>query len=93
MQLHELFEGVAERVEEGCDLLAERVVTLGVATREPRASRRPLPLSASTISMRWTAWNTSAPEGAGISTGARRVELFKDDQESYRSDRVLHLSL
>ena len=32
MQLHELFDGVAERVEEGCDLLAERVVTLGVAT-------------------------------------------------------------
>ena len=30
MQLHELFDGVAERVEEGCDLLAERVVTLGV---------------------------------------------------------------
>src|SRR5262249_46979900 len=31
MQLHELFDGVAERVEESCDLLAERVVTLGVA--------------------------------------------------------------
>jgi starvation-inducible DNA-binding protein len=31
MQLHELFDDVAERVEEGCDLLAERVVTLGVA--------------------------------------------------------------
>jgi len=31
MQLHELFDGVAERVEEGCDLLAERVVTLVVA--------------------------------------------------------------
>jgi len=31
MQLHGLFDGVAERVEEGCDLLAERVVTLGVA--------------------------------------------------------------
>lgn len=30
MQLHELFDGVAERVEEGCDLLAERVVTLGL---------------------------------------------------------------
>ena len=29
MQLHELFDGIAERVEEGCDLLAERVVTLG----------------------------------------------------------------
>jgi starvation-inducible DNA-binding protein len=29
MQLHELFDGVAERVEEGCDLIAERVVTLG----------------------------------------------------------------
>src|SRR5919204_6441033 len=29
MQLHELFDGVAERVEESCDLLAERVVTLG----------------------------------------------------------------
>jgi starvation-inducible DNA-binding protein len=30
MQLHELFDGIAERVEESCDLLAERVVTLGV---------------------------------------------------------------
>src|SRR5438132_12014159 len=29
LQLHELFDGIAERVEEGCDLLAERVVTLG----------------------------------------------------------------
>ena len=29
MQLHELFDGIAERVEEDCDLLAERVVTLG----------------------------------------------------------------
>lgn len=29
IQLHELFDGVAERVEEGCDLIAERVVTLG----------------------------------------------------------------
>lgn len=29
MQLHELFDDIAERVEEGCDLLAERVVTLG----------------------------------------------------------------
>src|SRR5215471_17231602 len=29
MQLHELFDGVAERAEEGCDLIAERVVTLG----------------------------------------------------------------
>lgn len=29
MQLHELFDGIAERVEESCDLLAERVVTLG----------------------------------------------------------------
>jgi starvation-inducible DNA-binding protein len=29
MQLHELFDGVAERVEEGCDLIAERIVTLG----------------------------------------------------------------
>ncbi len=29
MQLHELFDGVAERVEDHCDLLAERVVTLG----------------------------------------------------------------
>ena len=29
MQLHELFDDVAERVEEGCDLLAERVVNLG----------------------------------------------------------------
>lgn len=29
MQLHELFDSIAERVEEGCDLLAERVVTLG----------------------------------------------------------------
>jgi DNA-binding ferritin-like protein len=31
MQLHEFFDGVAERVEEDCGLLAERVVTLGVA--------------------------------------------------------------
>ena len=42
MQLHELFDGVAARVEEGCDLLAERVVTLGVAaegtTRQSAAS-------------------------------------------------------
>jgi starvation-inducible DNA-binding protein len=30
MQLHELFDGIAERVEESCDLLAERVVMLGV---------------------------------------------------------------
>jgi DNA-binding ferritin-like protein (oxidative damage protectant) len=29
LQLHELFDGIAERVEEGCDLLAERVATLG----------------------------------------------------------------
>ena len=29
MQLHELFDDIAERVEDGCDLLAERVVTLG----------------------------------------------------------------
>ncbi len=29
MQLHALFDDIAERVEEGCDLLAERVVTLG----------------------------------------------------------------
>jgi starvation-inducible DNA-binding protein len=29
IQLHELFDGIAERVEEGCDLLAERVATLG----------------------------------------------------------------
>ena len=29
MQLHELFDDVAERVEEACDLLAERVVNLG----------------------------------------------------------------
>ena len=29
MQLHELFDDIAERVEESCDLLAERVVTLG----------------------------------------------------------------
>src|SRR5262245_60232827 len=29
IQLHELFDSIAERVEEGCDLLAERVVTLG----------------------------------------------------------------
>jgi len=29
MQLHELFDEIAERVEDGCDLLAERVVTLG----------------------------------------------------------------
>lgn len=31
MQLHELFDGIAERVEDGCDLLAERAVTLGGA--------------------------------------------------------------
>ena len=31
MQLHELFDDIAERVEEGCDLIAERVVTLGGA--------------------------------------------------------------
>lgn len=29
MQLHALFDSIAERVEEGCDLLAERAVTLG----------------------------------------------------------------
>ncbi|HJZ67561.1 MAG TPA: DNA starvation/stationary phase protection protein Dps [Blastocatellia bacterium] len=29
IQLHELFDNVAERVEEACDLLAERVATLG----------------------------------------------------------------
>jgi starvation-inducible DNA-binding protein len=29
MQLHELFDSVAERVEDACDLLAERAVTLG----------------------------------------------------------------
>jgi len=29
IQLHELFDDIAERVEESCDLLAERVVTLG----------------------------------------------------------------
>src|SRR5262249_16990056 len=29
MPLHELFDGIAERVEEGCDLLAGGVVTLG----------------------------------------------------------------
>ncbi|MGH9844209.1 MAG: DNA starvation/stationary phase protection protein Dps [Blastocatellia bacterium] len=29
MQLHELFDSIAERVEEGCDLIAERAVTLG----------------------------------------------------------------
>src|SRR5262245_23889807 len=29
MQLHELFDDIAERVEGACDLLAERVVTLG----------------------------------------------------------------
>jgi len=29
VQLHELFDGIAERVEEACDLLAERVVILG----------------------------------------------------------------
>ncbi len=29
MQLHELFDGIAGRVEESCDLLAERVVTPG----------------------------------------------------------------
>jgi len=31
MQLHELFDGIAERVEEACDLLAERAVVLGGA--------------------------------------------------------------
>src|SRR5262245_3502157 len=31
MQLHELFDGIAERVEEACDLLAERAVTIGGA--------------------------------------------------------------
>jgi starvation-inducible DNA-binding protein len=30
IQLHELFDGIAERVEDSCDLLAERVVTLGI---------------------------------------------------------------
>lgn len=29
MQLHELFDDVAERIEEACDLLAERLVMLG----------------------------------------------------------------
>jgi len=29
IQLHELFDNIAERVEEACDLIAERVVTLG----------------------------------------------------------------
>ena len=29
MQLHEFFDDIAERVEESCDLLAERVVALG----------------------------------------------------------------
>jgi len=29
IQLHELFDGIAERVEDGCDLIAERVVNLG----------------------------------------------------------------
>ena len=29
MQLHELFDDIAERVEDACDLIAERVVTLG----------------------------------------------------------------
>jgi starvation-inducible DNA-binding protein len=29
ISLHELFDGIAERVEAGCDLLAERVVALG----------------------------------------------------------------
>lgn len=39
IQLHELFDGIAERVEESCDLLAERVVTLGgLATGTTRQS-------------------------------------------------------
>ena len=29
MQLHELFDDIAERVEEACDLIAERIVNLG----------------------------------------------------------------
>ena len=29
MQLHELFDDIAERIEEDCDLLAERAVSLG----------------------------------------------------------------
>jgi starvation-inducible DNA-binding protein len=33
MQLHELFDDVAERVEESCDLLAERVTNLGGVAR------------------------------------------------------------
>jgi DNA-binding ferritin-like protein len=28
--IHEIFDGVAERVEKGCDLLAERVAPFGV---------------------------------------------------------------
>ena len=42
--LHELFDDVAERVEEHCDLLAERVVTLGGTasgtTRQSAAASR-----------------------------------------------------
>ena len=33
MQLHELFDDIAERVEDACDLIAERVVTLGAFAR------------------------------------------------------------
>jgi starvation-inducible DNA-binding protein len=41
IQLHELFDDIAERVEEGCDLLAERVVTLGgVAAGTTRQSAK-----------------------------------------------------
>jgi starvation-inducible DNA-binding protein len=42
MQLHELFDDIAERVEESCDPLSERVVTLGGtangATRQSAAA-------------------------------------------------------
>ena len=60
MQLHELFDGVAERVEEGCDLLAERVVTLGVAAEGTTRRPPPPPPSVNTTSARWTARITFA---------------------------------
>jgi starvation-inducible DNA-binding protein len=44
--LHELFDDVAERVEEHCDLVAERVVTLGgtaEGTTRQAASRSAVP--------------------------------------------------
>ena len=57
--LHELFDDVAERVEEHCDLLAERVVALGGTPRGRRASRRLRRASPSTICRRSRASATS----------------------------------